>query len=118
MKQLKQVAAMGKDQAPLHHIKVHFGPVLGTRILAPESAALPVSLRGESENSLGSAGPTQQAASTEIKSSALTALLDEFLDRNRLNDRIAAEGGLLLGGQCLGRLPRLRVWVQPSRCLL
>lgn len=79
---------------------------------------LPVSLRGKRENSLGSTGPTQQAASTEVKSSALTALLDEFLDRNWLDDGIAAEGRLLLRGHCLGRLPRVRVWVQPSRCLL
>jgi len=110
--QLNQAAATNKGQTPLHHRKFHFGPVLDTALL------LPVSLCGECENSLSSTGPTQQAASTEVKSSALTALLDEFLDRNRLNDRVAAEGGLLLRGQCLGRLPRLRVWVQPSWCLL
>lgn len=79
---------------------------------------LPISLCGECENSLGSTGPTQQAAPTEVESSALTALLDELLDGNRLNNRVAAEGGLLLRCQFLGRLPQLRVWLQASRCLL
>lgn len=79
---------------------------------------LPVSLRGECENSLGSTGTTQQTASTEVKSSALTAVLDEILDGNWLNDRVAAQGGLLLGAQCLRSLPRLRFWVLPSGCLL
>lgn len=70
---------------------------------------LPVSLCRECENSLGSTGPTQQAASTEVESSAFTALLDEFLDGNWLNDRIAAEGGLLLRGLFLRSVSQLSV---------
>lgn len=37
--QLKQVAAIDKDRAPLNHKKVNFGPVLRTRILVPGSTA-------------------------------------------------------------------------------